>query len=116
MTGISSEASVVDQFGILKELLGAGKNVGVIYDPKETGSIISEAVPIAGKSGFNLIKTEVGSESEVASARTGMVDKINALWIVPDSTVVTKGSEEDIALLEMVGEIFVNTPPGTKTG
>jgi len=96
MTGISSEASIEDQFGVLKTLLGAGKNVGVIYDPKETGSIISEAVPIAGKSGFDLIKTEVTSGDEVASALKNMVDKIDALWIVPDSTVVTKGLLETI--------------------
>ncbi len=96
ITGISSEASIGDQFGVLKTLLGAGKNVGVIYDPNETGSIISEAVFIAGKFGFELIKTEVTSGDEITSALKNMVDKIDALWIVPDSTVVTKGSLEMI--------------------
>ena len=43
ITGISSEVSVEDQFTILKELLGARKNVGVIYDPTKTGNIVSEA-------------------------------------------------------------------------
>src|SRR3972149_9570616 len=96
MTGISSEASIGDQFGVLKTLLGAGKNVGVIYDPMKTGKIVSAAVPLAGKSGFDLIKTEVTSGDEVASALKNMVDKIDALWIVPDSTVVTKGVLEKI--------------------
>ena len=96
MTGISSEASIGDQFGVLKTLLGTKRNVGVIYDPMKTGKIVSEAGLVAKRIEFNLIKAEVGSESDVSSALTGMVDKINALWITPDSTVVTKGSLEMI--------------------
>jgi len=102
ITGISSEASIRDQFAVLKELLGtADKNVGVIYDPKETGSIISEAVPIVGKSNFNLVKTEVTSGDQVASALKNIVNKIDALWIVPDGTVVTKESLEIILKMSL---------------
>ena len=101
VTGISSEASIRDQFGVLKELLGTSKNVGVIYDPKETGSIISEAASIVGKSNFNLVKTEVTSEDQVAPALKNIVNKIDALWIVPDGTVVTKESLEIILKMGM---------------
>ncbi|MDO8141256.1 MAG: ABC transporter substrate-binding protein [Candidatus Brocadiales bacterium] len=101
MTGISSEVSAEDQFAILKELLGANKSVGVIYDPKETGSIVSEAVPIERKSDFNLIEAEVASEGEVASALNSMIDKIDALWIIPDGTVVTKKSLEIILKMSL---------------
>ncbi len=101
ITGISSEASIRDQFAVLKELLGTSKNVGVIYDPKETGSIISEAVSIVGKSNFNLVKTEVTSGNQVASALKNIVNKIDALWIVPDGTVVTKESLEIILKTSM---------------
>ena len=96
VTGISSEASTRDQFAVLKELLGTQRNVGVIYDPMKTGRIVSEADLVAKRFEFNLLKAEVASESEVASALTGMVDKIDALWIVPDGTVVTKESLEII--------------------
>jgi putative ABC transport system substrate-binding protein len=92
VTGISSEASLEEQFAILKKILGAQKNVGVIYDPTKTGKIISEAVVEAEKFEFNLIKTEVLSEKEVASALKNIINKIDALWIIPDGTVVTKNS------------------------
>ena len=92
ITGISSEVSVEDQFAILKELLGARKNVGVIYDPMKTGKIISEAGVVAKRLEFNLIKTKITSENEVASALKNMIDKIDALWMIPDSTVITKNS------------------------
>ncbi|MFN3531457.1 MAG: ABC transporter substrate-binding protein [Candidatus Brocadia sp.] len=92
VTGISSEASLEDQFAILKEILGTQKNVGVIYDPTKTGRIISEAAVEAEKFEFNLIKTEVLSEKEVTSALKNIINKIDALWIIPDGTVVTKNS------------------------
>ena len=92
ITGISSEVSVEDQFAILKELLGARKNVGVIYDPMKTEKIISEADVVAKRLEFNLIKTKITSENEVASALKNMIDKIDALWMIPDSTVITKNS------------------------
>ena len=96
VTGISSEASLEDQFAILKEIFGSYRNVGVIYDPTKTGKIISEATSVAEKFEFNLIKTEVLSEKEVASALKDIINRIDALWIIPDSTVVTKNSLDTI--------------------
>ena len=92
ITGISSEASVEDQFALLKELLGAHKNVGVIYDPAKTGKIISEATVITRKFEFNLVKSEVLSEKDVESELKNITNKIDALWVIPDSTVITKKS------------------------
>lgn len=92
ITGISSEASIEDQFTIFKEILGKNKNVGVIYDPSKTGKIISEATIVAKKIEFNLIKTEVSYEKEVASALKNIINKIDALWMIPDGTVITKDS------------------------
>jgi len=92
ITGISSEASLEDQFAILKELLGTRKNVGVIYNPAKTGKIISEATIAAKEFEFNLIKADVLSEKEVASALKNLIHEIDALWIIPDSTVITKNT------------------------
>ncbi len=92
ITGISSEASVEDQFALLKELPGAPKNVGVIYDPTKTGKIISEAIIVTKKFEFNLVKSEVFSEKDVESELKNIINKIDALWVIPDSTVITKKS------------------------
>ncbi len=92
ITGISSEAPVEDQFAILKGLLGARKNIGVIYDPGKTGRIVSESTSVADKYGLRLTKTEVTLEREVAPAIKNISSKIDALWLVPDSTVITKDS------------------------
>jgi putative ABC transport system substrate-binding protein len=96
ITGISVEASVEDQFIILRNLLGEHKNLGVIYDITKTGKIISEAETIAKTIGFNLIKSEVTSEKEVIHVLEDIIKKIEALWIIPDSTVITKNTLEAI--------------------
>lgn len=96
ITGISSEASLEEQFAILKEILGAQKNVGVIYDPSKTGGIIYEATVVAEKFNFNLVKTEVLSEKDVTYALKNIINKIDALWIIPDGTVITKDSLDTI--------------------
>ena len=118
ITGISSEVSVEDQFTILKELLGAHKNVGVIYDPAKTGNIVSEADRVTKKLEFNFIKKEVASESEVAPALKNMIDKIDVLWMIPDSTVITKTSLNAISkiLLKHHLPIFCTSDALVKAG
>jgi len=90
ITGISAEASVEDQFLSLKELLGAQKRVGVIYDPLQTENIVVEAVSIAKRHDFTLTTKKVSSEKEVAAALDAIINKIDVLWMIPDSTVITK--------------------------
>lgn len=92
ITGITAEVPVEYQFAFLKELLGDVRNVGVIYDPSKTGSIISMAIPAAKKLGFNLVQAKVASDKEATSALEEIASEIDALWIIPDSTVVTRSS------------------------
>lgn len=92
ISGISAEASIEDQFLSLKELLGSQKRVGVIYDPIQTENIVAEALPIAKKHDFNLITKKVSSEKDVATSLDAIINKIDVLWMIPDSTVITKES------------------------
>lgn len=92
ITCISTEVSVEDQFAFLKELPGTIRNVGVIYDPLKTGNIISKAILVAKKFKFNLIKAEITSNKEVISALKKIANEIDVLWIIPDSTVITRSS------------------------
>lgn len=95
-TGISSAASIEDQFRVLNEVLGEKKNIGVIYDPTKTGKIISDALLVSKKYEFSIIEAKVASENEIVSALKNIIKRIDALWIVPDGTVVTKDSMDVI--------------------
>lgn len=90
ISGISAEASIEDQFLSLRELLGSQKRVGVIYDPIQTENIVAEAIPIAKKYDFNLVTKKVVSEKDVAASLDAIIHKIDVLWMIPDSTVITK--------------------------
>ncbi|TVL99336.1 MAG: hypothetical protein CV087_18455 [Candidatus Brocadia sp. WS118] len=92
ITGISAEASLEDQFAVLKEILGYRKNVGVIYDPRKTGKMISDAINVAKRFEINLLKKEVLSEREVGVALKNIIHDIDAFWIIPDGTVITRDS------------------------
>ncbi|TVM03378.1 MAG: hypothetical protein CV087_05380 [Candidatus Brocadia sp. WS118] len=96
ITGISSEASIEDQFSVLKEILGPHKNIGVIYDPEKTRKIVAQANTVAKQFDFNLVKSEVLLEKEVESALKNITHKIDALWLIPDSTVITKNTLNSI--------------------
>ena len=66
--------------------------MGVIYDPSKTGNIIENAEEKIEAAGLNLVKYEIDSTREVSEAIENLIGKIDALWLLPDSTVVTKKS------------------------
>ncbi|MCP4272185.1 MAG: hypothetical protein GY781_09490 [Gammaproteobacteria bacterium] len=92
ITGISTEIAIEDQLKGYQSILGPFKNMGIIYDPSKTGNIIESAEKKAEGTGINLVKYEIDSSKEVSQAMENLIGKIDALWLLPDSTVVTKKS------------------------
>jgi putative tryptophan/tyrosine transport system substrate-binding protein len=92
ITGISTEIAIEDQLKGFQSILGAFKNLGVIYDPSKTGNIIANAENKIEDAGINLVKYEISDSKEVSEAMKNLIGKIDALWLLPDSTVVTKNS------------------------
>ncbi|MCP4268360.1 MAG: hypothetical protein GY777_22755 [Candidatus Brocadiaceae bacterium] len=92
ITGISTEIAIENQLKGFQSILEPFKNLGVIYDPSKTGNIIKAAEEKTEKSGINLLKYEIDSSKEVPEAMESLIGKIDALWLLPDSTVVTKKS------------------------
>jgi len=92
ITGISTEISIEDQLRGFKSILGPFKSLGVIYDHSKTGNIIAKAENIIKDADIDLVKYEISSSKEVSEAMESLIGKIDALWLLPDSTVVTKKS------------------------
>ncbi len=92
ITGISTEIAIEDQLEGFQSILGPFKNLGVIYDPSKTGNIIKSAEMKMKYLGVNLVKYEISSSNEVPEAMENLIGKVDALWLLPDSTVVTKKS------------------------
>ena len=92
ITGIATEISVEEQLKGFQTILYPLKNIGVIYDPSKTGNLIANAEKKAEDIGVNLVKYEINSSEEVPEAIEGLTGRIDALWLLPDSTVITKKS------------------------
>ena len=92
ITGISTEIAIENQLKGFQSILEPLKNLGVIYDSSKTGNIIENAEEKIEAAGLNLVKYEIDSTREVSEAIENLIGKIDALWLLPDSTVVTKKS------------------------
>ena len=92
ITGISTEIAIEDQLKGYRSILGPLKNIGIIYDPSKTGNIIENAEVEMKHHGVNLYKFEVTSSKMIPEAMENLIGKIDALWLLPDSTVVTRKS------------------------
>ena len=92
ITGIATEVAIEDQLEGFQSILGPLKNIGAIYDPSKTGNIIISAEMKMKNLGVNLVKYEISSSKEVPEAMKNLIGNVDALWLLPDSTVVTKKS------------------------
>ncbi len=92
MTGISTEIPIKDQLKGYQSILGPIKNLGIIYDHSKTGNIVENAEMEMKYHGVNLIKYEITSPEMISNAMKNLIGKIDALWLLPDSTVVTRKS------------------------
>ena len=92
LAGVSLDIPVQTQLARYKALVPALKTLGVVYDPTKTGAMVTEARGIAATLGFQLLGAPVSTPKEVPAALRSLLGKIDALWMVPDDTVVTPES------------------------
>jgi putative ABC transport system substrate-binding protein len=96
MVGILLEVPVDRQFKEMRSVLPGLKRLGVLYDPDKTGDLVEDARRVARSFGVDLITRVVHSEKEVPAMLRTLMPQIDALWLIPDSTVLT---EESISFL-----------------
>ena len=92
MTGIRLEVPVERQLNTIRTVLPSLKRLGVLYDPEKTGGLIEEARRQAKAMGLEIIARQVRTEKDVPSMLRMLLLRIDALWLIPDSTVVTEAA------------------------
>ena len=92
MTGIRLEVPIERQFRAMRSVLPLVKRIGVLYDPEKTGHLVDEARLLARSMGLELVVKQVNTEKDVPAALRALILRIEALWLVPDSTVLTEDS------------------------
>lgn len=92
LTGIGMFAPperFMDMFKFMKT-----RRVGVIYNPATSGWYLKLARQAAVETGIELVTREVSTSSETAPQLITLKGKVDALWMLPDSTAVTRESTE----------------------
>lgn len=92
MTGVLLEVPVELQLTTMRAVLPNLRQIGVAYDPEKTATVVEEARRLMKDLGLELVARPVRSEKEVPAAVRAMLPSIQALWLVPDSTVLTEDS------------------------
>lgn len=92
LAGVSLDIPVQTQLARYKSLVPSLKTLGVIYDPAKTGAMVTEAGTTVAPLGLQLLAAPVSTPKEVPAALRSLLGKIDALWMVPDDTVVTPES------------------------
>ena len=83
---------------LFKQLGPNVKRIGVIYNRAKTGYLVRQAQAVAKEQGLELVTREISSPKEVVAALESFQDGIDALWIVPDETVLSQAVVQQMLL------------------
>ena len=91
LTGMSDAAPNKQQVELIPRFLPKAKNVGTIYNAGEANSVVQiEVAKEACKElGLNLIEVTVSNSSEVLMAAQSLGERVDAIYVVTDNTVVS---------------------------
>jgi putative ABC transport system substrate-binding protein len=92
MTGVLLEIPMDRQFKIMRTFLPALRRLSMLYDPDKTAPKVKEAESRAPTYEFQLRGFPVESEKEVPQQLRALLSESEALWLIPDSTVLTDES------------------------
>jgi len=88
VTGASMNVAAGEGIRLFKQLSPDIKRIGVIYNPARTGYLVKQAQALAREQGLELVTREIASSKEANPALQSLQGAIDALWVVPDETVL----------------------------
>lgn len=89
ITGASMNVSVDVQLRSLKQLAPQARRIGVVYDPSKTGFLVAAAQRIAPELGVTVVARAIDSPRASVAALDELEKRVDALWILPDATVLS---------------------------
>ena len=118
ISGIAWNVPIKIQLTKLKTIVPTVQNIGIIYNPENSDNIIKEATQAASELALTLVPYEILSPKKVPHAVRGIINKVHALLIITDSTVINKDSFQFVitATLENKIPTIAYTPYLVKAG
>ena len=109
VTGVSMNIEPERQFSALRQVLPHARRIAVLYDPDKSGHFVRKAQSIAATAGFELVLKMVHSSQDAAAALEGLKTKMDALWLLPDTTVVNPATIDLLLLTALENRIPIFT-------
>lgn len=101
ITGVSMNIAPERQLSHLRQVLPHARKIGLLFDPGKSGVFVGKARNAAEKTDIELVTKAVHSSREAVTAIEGMKGKVDALWLLPDTTVVNPATI-DLLLLSTI--------------
>jgi putative ABC transport system substrate-binding protein len=109
ITGISMNISAEQQLSKFLELSPETKRIGMVYDSEKTIDLFKEAQEAASALGITIVSQDVHDSRDVFSAIANMKGKIDAFWMLPDTTMISYRSLDYIMLFSFENKIPILT-------
>jgi len=107
ITGVSMTISPERQLSSLRRMIPGARRVGLLYDPKKSGAFVRKAQRVARGLRMHLLAKEVSHAKDVSRALGSLKGSIDAIWMIPDTTVVTPETAELIMLFSLENRLPV---------
>ncbi|MGI9860535.1 ABC transporter substrate-binding protein [Moorella naiadis] len=91
VTGTTDMNPIKEQLQLLKQLVPAAKNIGVIYNSSEINSQVQVKIVKKEAPGLGLavVEAPVTASSEVVQAAQSLVGRVDAIYVPTDNTIVS---------------------------
>ena len=107
MTGVLLDIPIERQLKVIRTFLPSLHQIGIIYDTDKTSTKLKDAEAQASIHEFQLRRFPVENEKEVPQQLRALLSESEALWLIPDSTVLTDESIRFILESALVKQIPV---------
>lgn len=88
ISGVSMLISPELYLDAITGLFPNARRVGLVYDPRNMGAFVREAMKAAQAKGVELIAKEVNRSRDVPQLIDALRDRIDIFWMLPDPTII----------------------------
>ncbi len=92
MVGLSLDIPFRQHLKPLQTLVPKVSRIGVLFDPQKTNGRQNQLLRDAKALGISIVSEAVQTEQDVPQALNAIKGRIDALWLLPDSTVLTENT------------------------
>lgn len=109
VSGVSMYIPPGDYMNAAVAVLPHAKRIGIVYNPKNMKVFVDEAAQLAQEKGLELVLKAAHASNEVPALIDSMKDKVDLLWMLPDTTVVNSVALDYMLLFSFRNRVPVLT-------